>query len=116
MKVQTVSERSTAQYTCTLVDQAGATVTSLTALTLSLIDVDSGAVINSRDAQDVNGKGNVTVADGVVTWVLQPDDNVILAPARDSELHRAIFHATWEAGELTWTQDVRVVNVPTIGT
>jgi hypothetical protein len=114
MTAQEVNERSNAQYSCTLVDQAGNTVSSLTALTLSLINEATGAAINSRSAQDVLNKNNVTFSAGVVTWTIQPADNVIVSSRLTKERHTAIFQATWAAGTVTWTQDIDVIAIPTI--
>lgn len=57
-----ISEGSTAFYRASIVDEDGVRINSsdIDSITLTLYDVASGSVINSRDAQDVNGANNGT--------------------------------------------------------
>jgi hypothetical protein len=116
-----VTERTSAEYTCTLQDEDSTAVpgSTLTALTLSLIDVATGTVLNSRTAQNVLNANNVTVSElGVLVWALQPADNAIIDSRRATERHQAIFRATWSAGAKAkvWTVDIDVANAATITT
>src|SRR5690606_21533571 len=73
----TITEGSSGLYTATLATPGGTAVTAvmLTALSLTLYDKDTGAIVNSRDAQDVLNKGNVTIdAEGEIAWSIQPAD------------------------------------------
>lgn len=117
MSAHDVNERTSARYSVPLTDQAGAAVTALTGLTLSLIDVETEAVINSRDAQNVLNEHNVTFVTGTVTWAIQPADNVIVttSPSKTYELHKAIFTATWAGGgQAVWEVEIRVKNIPKV--
>lgn len=92
-----VNEKTTARYTCTLKDQNDVVVpaASLSTFTLDLYDVDSGAAINSRTAQNVLNANDVTVsAGGVVVWTMRPADNAIVG-TKELEAHTALFKATW---------------------
>ncbi len=114
-----INERTSGQYVATLKDETGVVVagSALTALTLSLTDVATGGVINSRTTQNVLNANNVTVSElGVVTWALQPADNTITTASRTIERHRAEFSATWAAGakRCTWAVDIDVTNLGTI--
>ncbi len=109
-----VWEKSTAVYKATLVDENGNPIsgTSLTTLTLTLYNKADGSIINSRNAQDVLGKNNVTVGtDGVLTWTIQPEDNVIVAPEGDvteNEQHVAEWCWTWSTPAKTGRYPVTI--------
>lgn len=94
-------EKTSGQMTGTLTDETGAVVpaASLTTLTLTLFDLASGTILNSRDAQNVLNTNNVTVsALGVLVWTIQPADNAIVNDNLARETHRALFQWTWSAG------------------
>ena len=57
-----IPDGSTAFYRASVVDEDGVRIDSddIDSITLTLYDVDSGAIINSRDAQDVNGANGGT--------------------------------------------------------
>jgi hypothetical protein len=96
-----VRERSTGSYTATLQDEAGSPIAlvSLTSLTLSLYDVNTGTVLNSRNNQNVLNLNNVTfgVTGGLLTWSVQAADNAVVG-SRSLERHRAVFEYTWASG------------------
>lgn len=96
-----IPEDSTSTYTAILRDQDGVAVgaASLTALTLTLYNEATGAIINSRNAQNVLNANNVTVsAGGVLTWSMQEEDNPIIDSGLGIELHTALFAYTWDSG------------------
>lgn len=100
--VRTVYEQTSAIYTFTLKDMSATPVVipaaDLRSFTLTLYDVTTGDIINSRDAQNILNANNVTVsAGGVVVYTMQPDDNVIVgAPAANkAESHGLQFRWTW---------------------
>lgn len=99
---RTVNEGTTFLYTCTLKDESGVVVplSAIGALTLTLYDVDSDTIINSRDTQNVLNANNVTVhaTSGLLSWTAQAADNpIVLAtrPAGSLERHIALFEWTW---------------------
>lgn len=111
----TITEGSSGLYTATLATPGGTAVTAvmLTALSLTLYDKETGAIVNSRDAQDVLNKGNVTIdAEGEIAWSIQPADTVILDATKEKETRVALFHATWntgsETGEHRWEYTFQV--------
>lgn len=114
-----LSERTTAKYTANLVDTTGAAIAgaSLDSLTLSLINVQTGVVLNSRNAQNVLNANGVTIdVNGLITWTLAPADNAIIDDRLQVEEHRAIFTAKWSggAGELVFDVDIPVRNISVV--
>lgn len=98
-----VHERTTPRYTATLKDETGAVVpgSALSALRLTLYNLGSGAIINTRDDQNVLGTSTavngVTVSEaGLLTWDLDEADLAIQSarvPVGGVERHVALF--TW---------------------
>lgn len=98
-----VRERSTATYTVTLKDEAGVVIprASITEVTLTLYDVQSRAVLNSRDSQNVLDANNVTIhsTSGLLTWLIQAADNAVVTTKENAlERHRAVFRYKWAGG------------------
>lgn len=97
-----VLERTSARYSGTLKDELGNVVpgANLTALLLTLYDLETGTVLNSRSAQNVLNANGVTVdGSGVVVWLMDPADNAIVTTGRSSERHRAVFDIQWGTGK-----------------
>ena len=96
-------------------DENGATIanTDLTTFTLTLYNKDTGAIINSRDAQNVLNANNVTVdGAGAVAWTMQPADSPIINDDLNWEDHVALFKLTWTGGKQTNHEAIiRVQNV-----
>lgn len=99
-----LAEGGTGKYTGTLTQEDGETIVPgsvLDSLTLTLKDITTGQVINSRNAQNVLNANNVTVDEnGLLTWTLLPADLPFLRknpPPFDSdvEVHIAVFEWTW---------------------
>lgn len=113
--METQAERSTGVVTAILRDETGAPVAkaSMTSLTLTLYERTTGAILNSRRNQNVLDANNVTmgVADGLVTWALQPADMAIVSQLT-AEAHVALFVAKWSGGtkERPWQVILPVVN------
>ena len=77
----TVNEGATALYSATLKDETGTLINgpALDALTLTVYDVLTREIVNSRNYQDVLNKNNVTIsATGDLQWTLTPADNVMI--------------------------------------
>lgn len=96
-------ERQSGEYEATVTDPDGNAIplSKVTALTLTLEDVDSGTKINSRDNQSVLGINGVAYTEaGVLTWTISPADNAIVgtACAGEVQVHRATFEIFWEDG------------------
>ena len=112
-------EQTTRRYTATIKDELGNALagTSLTTMTLTLYHLKDGAIINSRNAQDILGAGSgandVTIdANGLLTWTLRPADNPIADALLDFEDHVALIIFTWSAGAKKGTHEfmIRVQN------
>lgn len=107
-----VNERSTAKYTSDpLTDENGDVVSGaiLTAATLTFYDQKTGIIINSRNQQNVNQANGVAIANtGVVTWTLDPADNIILNDRLSQEIHVAVFDLRWDGGAKRAVHEFRV--------
>ena len=123
-----VNERSSKVVTFTILDENGDPVPDsvLTSATLTLFDLLTGkasgspmqGVINSRGDQDVLNDNDVTIdGDGLVTWAMQPADNIIVTPRRQIERHRAMFSFAWPGaspgltGSFDYEFEIEVVNL-----
>ena len=113
-------EGASGRLSGTLVDDENVPISLgyITAVTLTFSDQETGVIINSRDHQDVlNKNGVVITADGQLTWILTPDDNIILSPDINSlgttERHVALFEWTYSTDRCGNCEIfVDVVNVP----
>lgn len=111
-----VTEKSSSRYTATLLDEDGnpVGVSVMTSLRLWLRDVATQDYINSRENQNILNTNNVTFAAGVLTWELQPADNIIVGSGTPEE-HEAVFYATWTDGSggaraRSWAVTINVTN------
>lgn len=112
----TVDEGSSLLYQFRLKDEAGVgqTKEDLTALTLTVYDVDSGAIINSRD--DVNlliaDAFTFTETDGLFSVRLAGEDNPVVTDSRSVEYHAMELCATLENGTTrNWQRVIKVCNL-----
>ena len=89
-------------------DATGVNNNALLSVTLTLYDLETDAIINSRNAQDVlggshTGQNNVTIdTSGNAIWYMQPEDNDIIGtsiPEGGYETHIALFVWTWDPGD-----------------
>lgn len=99
-----IDEKTTGQYTATLVGNdgvtplPGATLTTLV-LTLYAIKQDgTDGIVNARNSQNVLNANNVTInAAGLLTWLIQVGDTTLIE-AIPFERHIALFEWTWPTG------------------
>lgn len=70
----------------------------LTALTLTIRDRATGAIVNTRDAVALSPVADYWDANGLFTLELGPSDNVILDAAAPREEHRVIIRWTYASG------------------
>ncbi len=69
-------------------------------MTLTLYDVDTGGIINSKNGTDVKNANGVTISEaGALAWIMEADDNPIVTTAELIEHHRALFQWTWGGGK-----------------
>ena len=93
MNLFDVPERTMPTYTFTVTDEDG-NATQPTALSVSLFDRATSAIINSRDEQDILGANNVVVTNGVVVWSMVEADHPRVAAGDEGEIHVAEFEWT----------------------
>lgn len=112
-----INEGNTSIYDVTLTDEAGTAIpaSAISVLTLTLSNVADGAIISSRNAQDVLNANNVTIhpTSGLLTYTLQPADTAIQDEAEAYETHRATFQCTYNggAGQSNWDVDFVIRNL-----
>jgi len=110
-------ERSSGVVTATLTDESGTAVplATVTALTLTLYDQGTRAIINSRRNQNVLNANGVTygASNGLVTWLVRPADMACVSGAPE-EVHVALFTCKWEGGlkERAWRVMLPIENIP----
>ncbi len=113
-----VNRDTTATFTGTLTDASGTVVpsASLTALTLTLYDLNTRSVasgygiINNRNLQNVLNANNVTVnAQGVVTFSMVVADNPCIG-TQPQERHRMVWRWSTSTEVGSATIDVDVIN------
>jgi hypothetical protein len=109
--IHTIPERTTQKYSFTLQDEDAASIPgpSLDTCTLTLYDLASEAIINSRDHVDI--KANVDGA-GRLTFTFTPADNQVLDDSHGFEPHVALFEWTYNSptGRGQWQLVLNVAN------
>lgn len=99
-----VQEGTTPIYSARLRDENDDPIllADLSTITLTYYDVASGAILNSREAQNIKNANNVEInaTSGVLTWQLQPGDTTIYGSVEhgDVEPHIALFEWTLANG------------------
>jgi hypothetical protein len=89
-----IPQRTTPILAATFVDEAAATITSFTTVTMTLYDLDTGKVINGNTATDVSA----SVTAGVLALTLAAADTAMLDSSKARERHVALFEFTWGSG------------------
>lgn len=104
-------EGSSRPYETVFVDRSGQPIDSgsVTAIAVTLVDVESGWIVNSRNAQNVLGaNGGALSAGGVFTLQLTPNDTVSIGTGKFQE-RRMTFSVTYTLGverhQVTWWMD-----------
>lgn len=100
-------QRTSGQLISTMLDEHEAPVVlaDISSLRLTLYDVTTRTILNSRQNQNVLNTNNVTVGatNGLVTWAVQPAD-MDAVTSLNEETHCALFTVRWSAGakERSW--------------
>ena len=117
---ETINEGSTAVYRSVLRDEEGVTIPDsvINTLTLTLSHVGTGAIINSRNGQNVLNANNVTVdGSGNLVFALQALDTVIIDDTQSKEYHRATFQCRFDTNKHSnWDVDFRIRNLEKVPT
>lgn len=110
-----IREGSSAFYLASIVDQDGVAIDSsdIDSITLTLYDVSSGSVINSRNAQDVNGSNNGTYsyASDTITGATNADPCVITSTSSHGRSTGDFLHISGVLGNRTANGTFRITKV-----
>ena len=96
-----IDEKTYGSVTATLTSDGSTAIplSSVDSITMTLIEEQTGDVINSREAQDVLNTNNCTLdsTSGLFTWAVQTADTAIVGNTRvgDREHHIATFSIVW---------------------
>lgn len=107
-----VLERITVRYRATLIDDNGTAVpgTSLTTITLTVYDKSTGNILNNRNDQNVLNQNNVTIdSNGLLEWIVQPEDLAIVNTNHANEIHVALFEWTWQSGTRSGKHEMELI-------
>jgi hypothetical protein len=103
-----VKEGCTARITMTFVDETGVAVTSLDAITLTLYEKESEAIINSKNATDISSSFSA----GTLALTLSPTDNA-MTTTNPSEIHVALIEYTYGTSKKgKWPVVFEVIDIP----
>ncbi len=110
MSVFTVNEKTNPTHEYVILDEDGNPVQP-TSLTLTYYNRATGAIINSRDGQNVLNMNNVVIANGAMAWSMQIADTTIVDATSVAEINVALWK--WVANSKTnlHTTIIRVVNL-----
>ena len=96
-----VQEESSYELTIPWLNQADEPLllVEVASLTLTLYELRSGVIINSRSDQDILNANGVTFhsTTGIMVWSIQPADTAAVTTTR-RETHRALFELTLGTG------------------
>ena len=91
-------------YSFELVDEENVTVeaSQINSLSLSYYDWSDGTIINNRQNQNVLNANDVELITPpalplvtTLSWLIQPEDTVILHPTQPWEIHVAVWRWSW---------------------
>lgn len=96
-------ELTTPQHQLTLLDEDGIAIADgvLDTLTLTFYNRADQAIINSRDGQNVLDLNQVSVVNGVVTWLMLTADTPIIDDTLTHEYHIALWEWTYSPAAVT---------------
>jgi hypothetical protein len=110
-----IAEKGTAKISFVVRDEAGASPSSLAALTLTLYNRATGAVLNSLNAVNIlntnNGTYTYDAPSGVGTavYTMQPADNALEDASQAQEVHVALFQWTYATTKKGWHRVVLAI-------
>lgn len=99
-----INENTQAPVTATLTSDGSTAIPSanINSIEMTLLEVVSGDIINSRQKQDVFGTNNCTMhaTSGLFIWTVQVEDteivNTSVTPVGSIEKHLATITVTWD--------------------
>lgn len=98
MSVFTINEKTEPTHEYTILDEDG-NASQPTVFTLTYYNRATGAIINSRDGQNVLNLNNVVITNGVMAWSMQVADTTIVDNASVAELNVALWQWTDAGGK-----------------
>lgn len=120
-KLPQIWEKTTAIIQGTLVNEFGVAIDGalVQTLTLTLFRRSDASIINSRNAQNINGvNGGSVSSTGAFEMRLDPADNVLATQTVTKEQHGLVFVWTWLESAVTRTgaaeMTLPVVNLSTV--
>lgn len=99
-----IRENTTPVYTAVIRDENGNVLpdTALDSLLMTYYDVDSGEIINNRNAQNILNANDVTVDNvGQLTWDMRPADTAIIDGSSVFEEKVAVISWSWTVSLIT---------------
>ena len=116
-----VNENSYAPVMLTLTSDGTTAIASasIDSIEMTLIDVQSGDIVNSRQKQDVFGANNCTMhaTSGLFTWTVLVLDTTIVGttPIGQREHHLATLTVTWDTTkQLQFEIQLNVLNLRSV--
>ena len=98
-------ELSTSVLTGTLKDYTGAALPTSSIQALLMTYYMDSTVINNRRLQNVHDQNDVTVSSsGLLTWIMQPADNVIIGSVSSGSSETHTLHLMWAWGGTSTSQ------------
>lgn len=98
MSVQVLDAGEGGRLTGTLTDATGTVIpkASVSSMTLTLKDAETGAVVNSRNAQNVLDANGCTLdaTSGAFAWTITASDTALVTSTAEAEEHEATFTVT----------------------
>ena len=110
MSVFTVNEKTNPTHSYIILDESGNAVQP-TVLTLTYYNRATGAIINSRDGQDVLNLNNVVITNGVLDWSMQLADTTIVDTTLGTEINVALWQWTANSKVNRHETIIRVLNL-----
>lgn len=94
----TVNQESSAKLTATFTDEAGASVTSMDSIKLTIYDSETDSIINSRDGSDITSSFSA----GTLAFTFLPADMAMVGTGNTFEKHIVLIewnYATTKKGK-----------------
>ena len=92
----TINDGESCNFSGTLKDTSGTTVSTISSLKLTLLDETTGAIINSRDNQDVNGVNGGTFSAGAFTVEFDGSDTAAVGEIADGKTQNRVARMAFE--------------------
>ena len=92
----TINDGESCNLSGTLKDTGGVTISTISSLKFTLLDETTGAIINSRDNQDINGANGGTFSAGTFTVELDGADTAAVGEVDDGKTQNRVARISFE--------------------